>query len=703
MSEPISPPPIHRYMPDWIPAYLSNGVVGVRVGRVPQREGSCIVNGLAALHPVDKVEGFAQAPYPIGGDIEVNGLQVPALPEHIRFLEQRYDFSCGELTTRYSFSVDGLTVTIEVLVFCSRSQPSLVAQEVRLTADGDCDVRLSAGVDPHGIAGRQLARETRTPGTDEIVVDGSLLWECHGGLSKCGAAYITRLEGVEGAKQKREVDDEVAPLFTTYEFRATAGATAVLRQVTSLVPSQVHEYPHRQATRLAAIGQRAGFDSLRSENRAAWNELWKGRVLLAGAGERWQSLADAAFYYLHSSAHSSSVFSTSMFGLAYWPNYHYYRGQVMWDIESFVFPTLLLSDPHAADALLRYRNDRIEAARRNAAMNGYRGTQFPWASGPLDGAEEIRVSAPLIPFEQHISLSVARAFAQYVHATGDEDFLRERAWPVLEGVAQWLESRAKRTDRGYEILRVIGIAEQRDQPIDNNAYTNMGAAVVLREAAAAARALGRQDADRWEEIAHEMFVPRRGNVILNHDRFTTEEGGVTGATPEALAGLWPMGFAADPVTERATLAFYLGRVGPFVGYPMLSALLGTYAARLGDRSRAADLFERGYAEFINEPFWETDEFSRKFEDKPPVGPFQANLGGFLMSCIYGLPGIELSSAPPEEWAERKVVLPEGWDAIEVERLWVRGRAASLVARHGADRAELVSESATPDPVESSAR
>jgi hypothetical protein len=136
---------------------------------------------------------------------------------------------------------------------------------------------------------------------------------------------------------------------------------------------------------------------------------------------------------------------------------------------------------------------------------------------------------------------------------------------------------------------------------------------------------------------------------------------------------------------------------------MLSALLGTYAARLGDRSRSADLFERGYAEFINEPFWETDEFSRKFEDKPPVGPFQANLGGFLMSCISGLPGLEVSSAPPEEWAKRRVVLPEGWDAIEVERLWVRGRESSLVARHGAKRAELVSESPIQDPVESSAQ
>jgi hypothetical protein len=35
-----------------------------------------------------------------------------------------------------------------------------------------------------------------------------------------------------------------------------------------------------------------------------------------------------------------------------------------------------------------------------------------------------------------------------------------------------------------------------------------------------------------------------------------------------------------------------------------------------------------------------------------------------------------------------VILPAGWKSIEVERLWVRGRPARLVATHGATRARL---------------
>jgi len=156
-----------------------------------------------------------------------------------------------------------------------------------------------------------------------------------------------------------------------------------------------------------------------------------------------------------------------------------------------------------------------------------------------------------------------------------------------------------------------------------------------------------------------------------------------------LAGLFPLWYCTDPATERATIEFYLGRVGEFVGYPMLSALLGVYAAWIGDRERSLELFEQGYADFILEPFTETDEFSRKkFPEKPRVGPFQANLGGFLSACVFGLPGIRVGPEDPAEWARRPVTLPSGWEAIEVERLWVRNRPASLRATHGADRADL---------------
>jgi protein-glucosylgalactosylhydroxylysine glucosidase len=122
---------------------------------------------------------------------------------------------------------------------------------------------------------------------------------------------------------------------------------------------------------------------------------------------------------------------------------------------------------------------------------------------------------------------------------------------------------------------------------------------------------------------------------------------------------------------------------------MFSAPLGVFAARLGDRRLAARLFEEGYAEFINKPWLDANEFSVvRHPDKPVVGPFYANLGGFLAACYLGLPGVEMGPDAPERWPRRPVVMPAGWDGIEVDRIFVRGRPARLEARHGAARARI---------------
>jgi hypothetical protein len=64
------------------------------------------------------------------------------------------------------------------------------------------------------------------------------------------------------------------------------------------------------------------------------------------------------------------------------------------------------------------------------------------------------------------------------------------------------------------------------------------------------------------------------------------------------------------------------------------------------------------------------------------------MGGFLLGCMWGLPGILPGHDEPASWARRPVVLPEGWEAIEIERAWVRAQAARIEARHGARRATI---------------
>jgi hypothetical protein len=59
-----------------------------------------------------------------------------------------------------------------------------------------------------------------------------------------------------------------------------------------------------------------------------------------------------------------------------------------------------------------------------------------------------------------------------------------------------------------------------------------------------------------------------------------------------------------------------------------------------------------------------------------------------MGLVTGFPALSVGAGEPATWPKRPVVLPAGWRSIEVERLWIRGRPARLVARHGAATATL---------------
>jgi trehalose/maltose hydrolase-like predicted phosphorylase len=399
-----------------------------------------------------------------------------------------------------------------------------------------------------------------------------------------------------------------------------------------------------------------------------------------GAEKHWQAMADAAFFYLMSSAHSSSPSSTSMFGLATWHDYHYYFGHVMWDIETFCVPPLVFLQPDAAESILDYRFRNLESARSNARLMGRRGLQFPWESAPSSGQEAAPLPGSAAWREDHASLDIARAFALCSDVMGDDRFLREKAWPVLSGVAEWITSRVTKRRGDYEIRSSMGIAE-RKSPSDNAVFTNMSARIVLLDAISAARRLKRSIDPAWAEIAAKMVVPKRGKVVISHDAFRVDE--EKAATPDPLMGVFPLGFDFDPDTERATLAYYLKIAKRYIGSPMLSALYGVWAARAGNRKLSLDLLDQGYGRFCSGRFMQTLEYREDvFPEQPPAGPFFANLGGFLLGLILGFPRIQPGPEDPKDWCKGEVVLPAGWRSIEIDRLWIRGKPWRLSAAQG---------------------
>jgi len=685
-TTPISPPEARGPRNGDLPAYVGNGLIGLRVREQPLQAGMMIVSGFAGEHPERRIEAAAPAPYPLAGDLALNNVWIGDQPSAVSNLVQAYDFATGELTSGFRYEAAGVVAEVEVVTFASRSAPSIVLQEISVRVDQACDLALRAVVETGGLRGRVIRRRTDTPGEPEPACDGSILWESEGGLSTCGFALATELTGGE-AERSVQTWDISGPLRTEYRLRARSGRPVRLRQLVAILPSVLHDRPDEEAVRRVARAQASGFETLRNRNREAWAEIWKGRIVVHGAEPEHQAMIDAAVFYLNCSTHKASPSATSIFGLATWHDYTYYFGHVMWDVDAFCVPPLLFFQPDAARAVLDFRSRGLDAARSNARLSGRDGVQFPWEAAPLSGQEASPGGGDGAAHEDHGSLHTARAFGLYADVTGDEAFLNEDAWPVLSGVADWIVSRTTRTKRGLEILRTTGPAEVPEPP-DNDAFTLMAAIQVLRRAIRAAEQTGRTAPPEWAATADELYLPARSDgVIAAHDGFRVTE--PKGATPSPLAGLFPYDHPASERERRNTLDFYLKHWAEYVGAPMFPALYTTWAAMAGDRDLSLKLFEEGYAAYDQGRFHQCLEYRPDHPDSQVrAGPFFANLGGMLMGLMLGLPGIVVDDDDPETWPRRPIVLPRGWAAIEIGRVWVRGRPMRLLARDGADRAEL---------------
>jgi hypothetical protein len=684
MPTSIAAPRISQLLPDRLLAYLGNGFLGLRVGRIPFFDGLAIVSGFWGRHPKDGIPAFALAPYPLAGDLRIDGRWVSEIREAITFVDQALDFATGELTSRFAVRAGDVRADIEVVTFCSRTDPALVLQQVAVTCDRDTTIQVRSSASTEQLPGRWLGHDAIPRGKPETA-DAWLLWEGMGGAARCGLAMASRLVGSDPEGSVVDADEEPGRSSVTIRADAAAGEAVRVQTIVGLVPDLAHPRPERQAALLVGRGLARGWDALRTANRAAWTELWRARPLL-DAPDGWQARTDASFFYLHSSITRASIASTGVFGLAYAPNYHYYRGHVMWDIESFAFPPLVLTDPDAARAVIAFRSRTAPAARMNAAVHGYAGLMYPWEAGFDVGAESVPRWSKTD--KDHVSLDIGLACLRFAELTGDRLHAREEVLPIVRGVAEWLLSRVERTDRGFEIRRVRGPAEA-FAAVDNDAWVNAAAILFLRRAAALVRWLGDQPPEAWDAIADEMVLPvdPRSGALRNHDRHRIDE--PLGDTPEAAAAFFPLGYRDRPDVEAATLEQALRhQVDGYVGTPMFSAVLGVFAAWRGRRQLAARLFERGYAAFFDDPFLAPDEFAADDDRFPQASPMMANLGAFLGSVLEGLPGLLPSGRDPSTWPERPVVLPAGWKSIEVERLWVRGRPARLVAVHGAEAATL---------------
>jgi trehalose/maltose hydrolase-like predicted phosphorylase len=675
-----------RYIPSFsndyfAKAYLGDGLLGVRPNPNPLSQSETVAAGFVISHATGGFEMLGPAPYPLGAEIRVGNVMLNADPAALKIDRQTLDLEHAELITEMTFDAgSGLRLSVKVTQFAVRTIPTLLCQEIEITSAEDATIEIMPRIYHEGLPG--TVYRNQVPGGKRVA---SLVLGVESDRhSRIGEAVV-----IVHAEDTEKAPDGV------FRLKLEARKAGKFRSIASIVTSAYDPQPDLEAIRVASWGEMLGWDELRSQNRAAWKELWKGRIVVDGDDAAQRAL-DASFFYLHSSVHRNLLTGVPPFGMSQWSDY---SGHVFWDMDSWDLPAVLPTDPKAARAMVLFRARGLEAAKRKAAGFGMQGSMYPWEAG-LDGSEQTPSEADTGWAEQHVVLDVAVGAWEYYEATGDTATLRTAVWPILSEVAEWIASRGTFTARGYEIPHVMGHNEWVED-VSNDSMVNLMARMTLRDAIAAAEAMGETAPPEWSRIEEHIYIPQDSirdviqpfsldGPLAYYDEPSNHYMRLSaGDHPEAytLNNMQMLIFHDPPIpsdTYRNTWAYEeslrLKRApspsvpgsarSPGFSIPPLAAC----SAMFGDRKKAADLFQLAASEYVTGPFAIPREY-RSYRD----GAYITNNASLLLAALYGFTGMRISQG---DWRKYPVSLPEGWKRIEIDRIWIKGSPWHVVAEQG---------------------
>lgn len=325
---------------------------------------------------------------------------------------------------------------------------------------------------------------------------------------------------------------------------------------------------------------------------------------------------------------------------------------------------------------------------------------FPWESA-FSGVETCPPYAPTGEAEIHISGDVAAAFWQHFQVTGDVAWLRDIAYPVLEGIADFWMSRTLADTPGAIIegkngrfyfggippsgkdmrshpappewpLHISGViaATEFYHNVTDNALTNAVAKLSLDFAVKAAIVLGYREASyyHWQNASARLVVPF-DPASHRHPYFADYHFDEKLAVQLLDVPMLHSMFGIDVPREVAVAdtQYYLSvfEGGAAFAYSVNSIA----AADIGDLAHAHSFFAKSFANFIHGPFYVWTEY--------PGGTgcpnFVTAAGGFLQSLTHGYAGLRLS----DNSISFEPSLPDGVSKLRQRGLVFRGHRISI--------------------------
>ena len=492
-----------------------------------------------------KVADLVSLPCPSHFKVSIKGekLDVSIMPsvKHERYLNMKEG-----LLSRHSVykTVHGHRIDYQSVRFFSMEDKNLMAMRVYITpVNKACTIAVDSGLNTSisNVSdlseGRKRHFEIKGVDISDLKTVSYVRAETMG--SKISVAYASTLHISVGNDSWFSNEDHL-------ELHLRKNQTAVFTKIYSIVRKDQRDLFDIKSRTIKTLnhGVALGFDKLIKRHSGAWEELWKrSDVRIEGSPEMQPNLRFNIYHMLISgvdNAGYSSIGAKTLSGEGY-------RGHVFWDLEIFMLPFYIFTNPHIARSLLLYRVNRLDQARQIARSERYKGAMFPWESA-LTGEEETPTWARNLDgsvirirtneFEHHITADIAYAVYKYYIATDDEEFMLEHGYELLFETARFWASRVKfnKNSKKFEIRHVIG-PDEFHEDVNNNVYTNILAKWNIYVAYSMYMKLNKKFPERlrgilhkigmqpketkkWRDIFNRMYIrARKDKVIEQFDGF----------------------------------------------------------------------------------------------------------------------------------------------------------------------------------------
>ncbi len=457
--------------------------------------------------------------------------------------------------------------------------------------------------------------------------------------------------------------------------------------------------------------QHDGYDKEKEAHIAVWDKIWNQIDIVIEGDEKAQLGLRFNLFHLAASGYEGdekvSLAAKALHGEGY-------KGHVFWDTEIFMLPFFIYTRPEVAKALLMYRYNTLEGARKNAALNGYKGAQFPWESAeegtevtPKWGLDYLGNPVRIWTGDEeyHINSDIAFGIWEYYRTTKDKEFLINYGLEMFLDTARFWQSRVEYNEDAdrYEISRVIGPDEFHEH-VDNNVYTNYLAKWNVKKALELAKwikeedslvysrlctKLGLSDDDftLWDEIQKKIFIPmsKDGKIIEQFEGYFNLEYLPITEHDENGMPVWPKGIKLDKlhdtqiikqpdvvmlmlllgeefdeVTKRENYRYYEERTMHKSSLsPSMYSIMGL---SIGDTQNA-------YKYFVKAIMTDIDDNQGNAE----LGLHAANTGGAWQSAVFGFGGLSVDN---KEILNFNPWIPGNWKSLSFKINW-RGSIVSV--------------------------